>query len=204
MKAVIIAIFLFTFSWASLAQTKFSPGLILGKRSLVYSHGISQKLAPKLSLNNFSLLDAEYGSTNNLLYFSRTSIKYDLNALAFSTSVGIKNTGIFNTTGAQYKLRWENLQVSYFLGLTLVNGSSTLEQNLALQVQVPILSNTKLYLDAFLIRNSDSQGMDRLIHQSRLGLKWRGLSFGAALKLDYFRNKLEPLRNHGLYILNKF
>ncbi|GGH64434.1 hypothetical protein [Phaeocystidibacter marisrubri] len=201
MKRIIYLTVLVVCTTTAIAQTSFAPSLLFGERSQVYAHRFEVDLSSTYSITNITLMDAEYESTENLLYFTRTSFNYDLKSWRFLVGTGIKNTGIFTTGGAQYTYRYESFQTSYFLGLTFVGDRATLEQNFSLRFNPMLSQKLRFLFDTFVIHNSDHKGMDRVIQQMRLGLTMNDISFGAAFKMDQFRNREVPLTNIGVFVM---
>ncbi|NVK03757.1 MAG: hypothetical protein HWD92_02995 [Flavobacteriia bacterium] len=204
MKRIIYITLLGVCSFAAFSQTTFTPSLLFGERSQVYAHRLDIDLTEKYSITNITLMDAEYESTENLLYFTRTSVNWNINSWTFLVGTGIKNTGIFTTGGAQYTYQYRAFQASYFLGVTLVGNNATLEQNFALRFHPALSENWNFLFDSFVIHNSDHNGMSRVIQQSRLGLTYKDISFGTAFKMDHFRNREEPLQNLGVFVMATF
>jgi hypothetical protein len=181
------------------SKLHFSPENFLGYRSNNYQHIISAKIFEKLSLSNFTYLDSDFNTKENL-YNIRNTISYTLLSnwstyLAF----GLKNPGLYTTASAQYGKN--NSTFSYLLRTGATYQKSWTSESITTILYTPKISNnlTAFFKTTFSL-NIDRMGITRGIQQFRLGIKNKQLIYGLASNFDQFNYNKKTLTNLGLFL----
>ena len=197
---ITITLSLLFFSTINGQKLSFSPEFVFGNRSGAYQHFIKSDLSEKWSLNNVTLFDTEHKGDDNNIFFIRNTLVYKLNrSYQLNAATGVKNPGAFGTVSAQYKFTKQAFHISYSIGATYQN-DLTLEQSISINYSPQIASNTRLYLNLFVVSNTDFSTLRRGIQQLRLGINKNKLKTGVALNFDQFNNSSKTLSNYGIFI----
>lgn len=185
-------------------SVSYVPETILGNRSFAYQHFVGYNFNEKWSINNISLVDADHTNYVNNIFFVRNRLFYNLNKrFNINIAFGVKNPGSFTTLATQYKYSTINFTLGYTIGATYQDGF-TLEHTLQLKYTPKLGNKTNIYLNLFMIMNTDLQNIDRGIQQFRLGLKKEKIISGMAINLDQFANAEKKLTNIGIFIKYNF
>lgn len=185
-------------------SANFSPELVIGNRSIAYQQFIGYSFNDTWSINNVTLFDSEYNNNKNNIFFIRNMLSYRLND-HFRTNVafGIKNPGTFASLTSQIQFEKSNFSMSYAIGTTYQDGF-TLEQTLQLKYTPNLNKNIQVYINLFVVINTNLKVLDRGIQQLRFGIKKDKLITGIAVNLDQFTKAEKTLENFGLFIKYNF
>lgn len=185
-------------------SANFSPELVIGNRSIAYQQFIGYSFNDTWSINNVTLFDSEYNNNKNNIFFIRNMLSYRLND-HFRTNVafGIKNPGTFASLTSQIQFEKSNFSMSYAIGSTYQDGF-TLEQTLQLKYTPNLNKNIQVYINLFVVINTNLKALDRGIQQLRFGIKKDKLITGIAVNLDQFTKAEKTLENFGLFIKYNF
>lgn len=205
MKPLVLIISLFiTISPLDAQDLSYSPEFFLGNRSGAYQHLINLSLSEKWSMNNLALFDSDYQEEENNIFFIRNSVGYKLsNLIQLNGGVGIKNPGSFFTGSAQFRLKKNDINLTYSIGSTYQE-SFTLEQVLFLKYTPKASGSFKPFLKLFIVMNTNFETIDRSLQQLRLGIDKDLASLGFAANLDQFANGSKTLENIGVFFKYNF
>lgn len=179
-------------------NTRFSPELMFGNRSVAYQNYIGYELSKKWSINNITLFDTEYNNDRNNIFFIRNMLSYSINkSFKANIAFGVKNPGGFNTLTLQYNLNTQNFSLNYNIGTTYQNGF-TLEQSLILNYSKRINTYYEFFTRLFTVMNTNLKYLDRGIQQLRIGIKKETLHVSLAINLDQFKKAEKTLENFGI------
>jgi hypothetical protein len=182
----------------------FYPEMVIGNRSTGYQHFIGYSFNDTWSINNVTLLDSEYNNNKNNIFFIRNMLSYRLNDhFKTNVAVGIKNPGTFASLTSQIQFEKSNFSLSYAIGSTYQDGF-TLEQTLQLKYTPNLNKNIQVYINLFVVINTNLKALDRGIQQLRFGIKKDKLITGIAVNLDQFTKAEKTLENFGLFIKYNF
>jgi len=201
MKLLITGIIILLFHGTTHGQKlSFSPEFVFGNRSFAYQHFVKSDLSEKWSMNNVTLFDTEHKGGDNNIFFIRNTLVYKLNkSYQLNAATGVKNPGAFGTVSAQYKFTKQAFYISYSIGATYQD-DVTLEQSISINYSPQITSNTRLYINLFMVSNTDFSTLIRGIQQLRLGITKNKLMTGVAFNFDQFNNSSKTLSNYGIFI----
>ena len=93
--------------------------------------------------------------------------------------------------------------MSYSIGSTYQNGF-TLEQTLNLNYTPYLTAKINIYINLFVVINTNLKELDRGIQQLRIGIKKEKLKTGIAVNIDQFTKAKKTLENFGLFIKYDF
>lgn len=185
-------------------SVSFSPEMVVGNRSTSYQHFIGYKINDRLSLNNVSLFDTEYGNDKNNIFFIRNMLSFNLNKhFTANIALGIKNPGSFTTLTTHYQYASSSFKFNYAIGSTYQNGF-TLEQTISMNYTPSLSKNIRGYINLFVVVNTNLKVLDRGIQQLRLGIKKEKLITGIAVNIDQFTKAEKTLENFGIFIKYNF
>lgn len=178
----------------------YSPEVLIGNRSAAYQHIQNIDLNQRWAYQNTFLLDNEYDSHKNRIYFFRNSISYELSSKwRSSLAFGLKNPGLFSTISWSYLNITHQRSFSYSIGLTFQKGIS-IEQSLLFRKNILLTKKFTFYYQIFAVANIDKCGYTRGLQQLRLGVHKGNIQFGIGLNFDQFNNGLKTLVNQGIYL----
>lgn len=178
----------------------FSPEVLVGDRSVSYQHLQRIELNLKWSYQNTFIIDNEYASDNNRIYFFRNSISYHhSNKWRTNLAFGLKNPGLFSTISWTYLNKDNQHSFFYSVGFTYQNGIS-IEQSMLYRKELIRIQKYTLYYQVFAVANIDVHGYTRGLQQLRIGFQKEAIQFGFGLNFDQFNNGNKTLVNQGGYI----
>ncbi len=196
--------FFITLQFVSAQEISFAPEFVGGYRSMVYTHFVHVTFNKKFTISNLSLLDNEYGSDKNNIFFIRNTIAYKLHKnIAINVGVGVKNPGKFSTLSLHYQLIRKTFKASYTIGGTYQK-NWTLEQSLQLVYFPRIKQNIEGYISFQMVANIDRNEYQRGFQWLRLGRKQHQIIYGLALNFDQWNNNQKTLENAGIFFNRTF
>ncbi|MER3318323.1 MAG: hypothetical protein RIB79_08520 [Allomuricauda sp.] len=185
-------------------ELSFAPDVVFGNRSLTYKHLIKYSINPKLSVDNLTLFDTEYGNDLNNLYFIRNTISYALTKnIRANTAIGIKNPGAFGTMSLSFSAQSHQLSFAYSAGSTYQDGFS-FEQSIVASYLPALGNNHQGYINLLATGNINANGYARGLQQLKIGIRKKQLTTGLAINLDQFNNARKTLTNKGIFFKYNF
>ncbi|HCS19094.1 MAG TPA: hypothetical protein DIW47_00775 [Bacteroidetes bacterium] len=193
----LIGICLLFFSEASGQKLLVSPELLGGHRSLAQQHFASYTFGI-WEAQHFSLIDFEYQSQQNNIFFIRNAVLYRLPKNVYlQAGIGLKNPGSFYSLLAQYRYQAKSTRISVSSGVTWQEGSSW-ENSLSVEHYSSASRKWRAYMRMLLISNTREKEVLRGIAQFRLGIARQEHHGGLALNIDRF-SEGKQLYNIGIF-----
>lgn len=198
---IILVLICIHFSLVNYAQeSSFQPELLIGNRSAMFQHFLKLPVNKKLSITNNFLIDNEYSTSENRIFFFRNSLNYHFTKRwQVNSAVGLKNPGLFMTIAWTYSVITDQKTFSYTVGFTIQNEIS-FEQTLIYRRSLIEFRQYQLQSQIVIIANFDRSGYSRGIQQFRLGVQRASTQLGLGLNLDQFGNSSKTLFNTGVYL----
>ncbi len=185
-------------------ELSFAPDVVFGNRSLTYKHLIKYSVNPKLSVDNLTLFDTEYGNDLNNLYFIRNTISYALTKnIRANTAIGIKNPGAFGTMSLSFTTQSHQFSFTYSAGSTYQDGFS-FEQSIVASYLPSFGNNNQGYINLLATGTSNASGYARGLQQLKIGIRKKQFTTGLAINLDQFNNARKTLTNTGIFLKYNF
>ncbi|AEM71741.1 hypothetical protein Murru_2710 [Allomuricauda ruestringensis DSM 13258] len=185
-------------------ELSFAPDVVFGNRSLTYKHLIKYSINPKLSVDNLTLFDTEYGNDLNNLYFIRNTISYALTKnIRANTAIGIKNPGAFGTVSMSFSSRSPRFSFTYSAGSTYQDEFS-FEQSIVAIYLPSFGKNHQGYINLLATANINANGYARGLQQLKIGIRKEQLATGFAINLDQFNKARKTLTNTGIFLKYNF
>nr|WP_297784917.1 hypothetical protein [uncultured Allomuricauda sp.] len=185
-------------------EVNFAPDIVFGNRSVTYKHLIKYTVHPKLSVDNLTLFDTEYGNDDNNIYFIRNTISYSLTrSIRVNTAIGIKNPGAFGTVSLSFISKLPYFTFSYTGGSTYQNGFS-LEQTIVTSYSPPFGNRYIGYINLLVTGNISNDGYTRGLQQLKIGVRKNQITTGVAMNLDQFNNAKRTMTNVGVFLKYNF
>lgn len=198
---VILVLICIHFSLVNHAQeSSFQPELLIGNRSAMFQHFLKLPVTKKLSVTNNFLIDQEYSTSVNRIFFFRNSLNYHFaQRWQANGAFGLKNPGLFMTFAVTYSVITDQSAFSYTAGFT-VQREISFEQTLIYKRSLIEFRQYLLLSQIVIITNFDRSGYSRGIQQFRLGVQRASTQLGLGLNLDQFGNSSKTLFNAGVYL----
>jgi len=191
-------------TWVIGQELSFAPDVVFGNRSLTYKHLIKYSINPKLSVDNLTLFDAEYGNDLNNLYFIRNTISYALTKnIRANTAIGIKNPGAFGTMSLSFTTQSHQFSFTYSAGSTYQDGFS-FEQSIVANYLPSFGNDHQGYIDLLATGTINASGYARGLQQLKIGIRKKQFTTGLAINLDQFNNARKTLTNTGIFLKYNF
>ena len=185
-------------------ELSFAPDVVFGNRSLTYKHLIKYSVNPKLSVDNLTLFDTEYGNDLNNLYFIRNTISYALTKnIRANTAIGIKNPGAFGTMSLSFTTQSHQFSFTYSAGSTYQDGFS-FEQSIVASYLPSFGNNNQGYINLLATGTINASGYARGLQQLKIGIRKKQFTTGLAINLDQFNNARKTLTNTGIFLKYNF
>ncbi|MEQ5791578.1 hypothetical protein J4E06_10985 [Muricauda sp. NFXS6] len=185
-------------------ELSFAPDVVFGNRSLTYKHLIKYSINPKLSVDNLTLFDTEYGNDLNNLYFIRNTISYALTKnIRANTAIGIKNPGAFGTMSLSFTTQSHQFSFTYSAGSTYQDGFS-FEQSIVASYLPSFGNNNQGYINLLATGTINASGYARGLQQLKIGIRKKQFTTGLAINLDQFNNARKTLTNTGVFLKYNF
>ena len=191
-------------TWVIGQELNFAPDVVFGNRSLTYKHLIKYSVNPKLSVDNLTLFDTEYGNDLNNLYFIRNTISYALTKnIRANTAIGIKNPGAFGTMSLSFTTQSHQFSFTYSAGSTYQDGFS-FEQSIVASYLPSFGNNNQGYINLLATGTINASGYARGLQQLKIGIRKKQFTTGLAINLDQFNNARKTLTNTGIFLKYNF